>query len=104
MCGSMVDIQSQTADIRRGEKEEERKKKKKPQGKNIMSASAMQGGHNTLNCRRETARLSVTFKNTTVAGGNDVVFNRSERQTDTRLTVSFPGNLGKPALEMLNQY
>jgi len=40
MYGSIVDIQSPTAEIRRG------KKKKKPQGKNIMSASAMQGGHN----------------------------------------------------------
>ena len=38
MCGSMVDIQSSTAEIRRG-KEEDRKKK--PQGKNIMSASAI---------------------------------------------------------------
>jgi len=46
MCGSMVDIQSPTAEIRRGKKD--RKKKKKPQGKNIMSASAMQGGHNQL--------------------------------------------------------
>jgi len=44
MCGSMADIQSATADIRRGKKEEDRNKK--PQGKNTMSASAMQGGHN----------------------------------------------------------
>jgi len=35
----MVDIQSATAEIRRG------KEKKKKQGKNIMSASATQGGH-----------------------------------------------------------
>jgi len=42
----MVDIHSATAEIRRGrEKEERRKKKKKPQGKNVMSASATQGGH-----------------------------------------------------------
>jgi len=40
----MVDIQSVTAEIRRGKKNKEIKKKK-PQGKNIMSASAMQGGH-----------------------------------------------------------
>jgi len=44
MCGSMVDIQSATAEIRRGKKEEYRRKK--PQGKNIMSASVTQGGHN----------------------------------------------------------
>jgi len=36
MCGSMADILSATAEIRRGNKKEERKKKKKPQGKNIM--------------------------------------------------------------------
>jgi len=40
----MVDIQSAMAEIRRGKKKR-KKKKKKPQGKNIMSASAMQGGH-----------------------------------------------------------
>jgi len=39
----MVDIQSVTTEIRRGKKE---RRKKKPQGKNIMSASATQGGHN----------------------------------------------------------
>ena len=38
MCRNMVDIQSATAEIRRG--------KKKKQDKNIMSASATQGGHN----------------------------------------------------------
>jgi len=35
MCESMVDIQSQTAEIRRGKKKKDRRKK--PQGKNIMS-------------------------------------------------------------------
>jgi len=42
MCRSMVDIQSPTAEITRRIK---KKDKKKPQGKNIMSASATQGGH-----------------------------------------------------------
>ena len=45
MCGSMVDIQSATAEIRRGKKDR-KKKKKKPQGKNIIAASGTQGGHN----------------------------------------------------------
>jgi len=40
----MVDIQSPTAEIRRGKKK--KKKKKKKQDKNIMSASATQSGHN----------------------------------------------------------
>jgi len=44
MCGSMVDIQSATAENRRGKKKKDRKKK--PQDENIMSASATQGGHN----------------------------------------------------------
>jgi len=38
----MVDIQSAAAEIRRGIKKEDRKKS---QSKNIMSASATQGGH-----------------------------------------------------------
>jgi len=45
MCGSMVDIQSAAAEIRRGIKKDI-EDRKKPQGKNIMSASATQGGHN----------------------------------------------------------
>jgi len=40
----MIDIQSAAAEIRRGKKK--KKDIKKPQGKNIMSASATQGGHN----------------------------------------------------------
>jgi len=35
MCGSMVDIQSATAKIRRGKKE--RRRRKKPQDENIWS-------------------------------------------------------------------
>ena len=46
MCRSMVDIQSAAAEIRRGIK----KDRKKSQGKNIMSASATQGGHKQLLC------------------------------------------------------
>jgi len=37
MCRSMVDVQSATAEIRRGKK----RRKKKKQEQNIMSASAM---------------------------------------------------------------
>jgi len=36
MCGSMVDIQPPTAEIRRGKKKKE-EDRKKPQGKNIMA-------------------------------------------------------------------
>jgi len=45
MCGSMVDIHSAAAEIRRGIKKKI-EDRKKSQGKNIMSASARQGGHN----------------------------------------------------------
>jgi len=41
----MVDIQSATAEIRRGKKKKKEEERKKPQGKNIMSASATQSGH-----------------------------------------------------------
>ena len=44
MCGSMVDIQSAAAEIRRGIKKKI-EDRKKPHGKNIMSVSATQGGH-----------------------------------------------------------
>jgi len=40
----MVDIQSATAEIRRGNKTDKRRKKK-PQDDNIISASATEGGH-----------------------------------------------------------
>jgi len=36
MCGSMADIQSAAAEIRRGIKKEERKKKNKLQHENVM--------------------------------------------------------------------
>jgi len=39
MCGSMADIQSATAEIKRGKKAE-RRRKKKPQDENMMSASS----------------------------------------------------------------
>jgi len=42
MSGSTIDIQSVTAEIRRGKHQEEGKK----QDKNIMSATATQGSHN----------------------------------------------------------
>jgi len=45
----MVDIQSSTAEIRRGKKD--RRKKKETTGKNIMFASATQGGHNKSNLK-----------------------------------------------------
>jgi len=45
MCGSMVDIQSATAEIRRGKEEEDSRNHR---AKNIMSASATQGGHNQV--------------------------------------------------------
>jgi len=54
MCGSMVDIQSAAAEIRRGIK----KDRKKAQGKNIMSASATQGGHKNSPSRHRRTTLS----------------------------------------------
>jgi len=41
MCGSMADIQSVTAEIRRGKKKERKKKNKKPQDENIMDENIM---------------------------------------------------------------
>jgi len=46
MFGSIVDIQSATAEVRRGKRKKEDSKKKNSHDKTIMSASATQGGHN----------------------------------------------------------
>jgi len=43
----MVDIQSETTDIRRGKKKD--RKKKKPQDKNIMACPITLGGHKNKN-------------------------------------------------------
>jgi len=53
-CASTADIQSATDEIRRGKKKE---RKKKPQGKNIMSASATQGGHNKHRSKHSPAKI-----------------------------------------------
>jgi len=42
----MVDIQSPTAEIKRGKKEKEERQKKPQDDENIMFASATQSGHN----------------------------------------------------------
>jgi len=53
MCQSMVDIQSLTAEIRRGIKKRKIEDRKKPQGKNIMPASATQGGHKNQDAQKK---------------------------------------------------
>ena len=80
MCGSMADIQSAAVEIRRGKKRKKKKKEeertnhsmkiymvslfhratiKKPQDKNIMSASATQGGNNYReNVDDDSARIA----------------------------------------------
>ena len=63
MCSSMVDIQSATAEIRRGKKEERKKGRLKPQGKNMMSTSAMQGGHNNNNNNNKNNRSICKARN-----------------------------------------
>jgi len=64
----MVDIQSVAAEIRRGKKD----RRKKPQGKNIMSASATQGGHNK--------RLGTTAA---LDGANNTRWNCSKDQSSS---------------------
>jgi len=57
MCGSMADIQSATAEIRRvKEAEEERRRKKKPQDKNIMVYPIPYGDHKK-ECKPTTCTL-----------------------------------------------
>jgi len=54
MCGSMVDIQSAMAEIRRGKKIE---RKKKRQNENIMFTAAMQGGHKYIHIIKKINQL-----------------------------------------------
>jgi len=63
----MVDIHSATAEIRRGKKERIKKEetRKKPD-KNIMSASATQGGHKNNHCWLKCNLLSLRLKQATV--------------------------------------
>jgi len=58
MCGSMVDIQSPTAEIRRGKKID-RRKKKETTVKTIMSVSATQGGHKNRDAQKKRSSHKV---------------------------------------------
>ena len=49
MCGSMVDIQSATAEIRRGN-EKRKIEEEETTGQNIMDCSFAQGGHKHSKC------------------------------------------------------
>jgi len=59
MCGSVVDIQSPTAEIRRGKKEEE-EDRQKSQGKNIMACPIPWGGHSAVNRIGANNTLQIT--------------------------------------------
>jgi len=58
MCGSVVDMQYATAEIRRGKKIEERRNHRT---KNIMSVSAMQGGHKNAAKKENQNKVRVMF-------------------------------------------
>ena len=66
----MVDIHSATAEIRRG-------KRWKPQVKNIISASATEGGHNLISVSDESLLLQ-SFVNMFVAGLSSILHLLSE--------------------------
>jgi len=60
----MVDIQSATAEIRRGKKRErQKKKKKKPQGKNIVACAIPQGGRNEARYNGVAVALAGPYAN-----------------------------------------
>ena len=72
MCGSMVDIQSATAEIRRGKKEDRKKK----QDKNIMSASPTQGGH-----KKPDQRICTSFSALANSANEQMVKTQTIRPT-----------------------
>jgi len=58
MSGSMADIQSAAAEIRRGKKnKKKKKKKKKPQDENIMVCPITYGDHKKPRCSEETDQM-----------------------------------------------
>jgi len=61
MCGSMVDIQSPTAEIRRGKKDTRRKSRYKSQGKNIMACPITDGGHKNENKKNKLEIKSMEY-------------------------------------------
>ena len=71
MCGSMADIQSAAAEIRRGKKKKKEERRKKPQGKNIMSASATQGGHEKEREKEELQRNHICKVWPALLGGHN---------------------------------
>jgi len=60
MCGSMIDIQSPTAKIRRGKKKKEERKIEETTDENITFASATHGGHNNHRTHHHHFHLSTS--------------------------------------------
>ena len=63
MCGSMVDIQSAMAEIRRGKKERKKERKKEPQDGNIMVCPISRGDHNKISAHIKVLKATVHQKN-----------------------------------------
>jgi len=59
----MVDIQSATAETRRGEKKKKKKIERNHRAKNIMSASATQGGHKQMTFFSREIKESISYNN-----------------------------------------
>jgi len=101
MCGSMVDIQSATAEITRG-----KRKKKKPQDENIMSASATQGGHK----KQMPLKTSTSLCYATPVGNKPCIVSSSpkmekqfcQQQADTDTRAMKPSDYGKTQLATNN--
>jgi len=79
MCGSMVDIQSPTAEIRQGKKE----RKKKPQDENIMVCPITQGDHN-----KKRHKHFVTFKKHAIVATTSMSCMTSPQVSNPWISVS----------------
>jgi len=62
MCGSMIDIPSATAEIRRGKKKKKEERKKKPPDENIMACPALLHRAAIKRCWNKNVKMSKTSK------------------------------------------
>ena len=84
MCRSMVDIHSATAEIRRGKKKkEERRRNHRTKIHTVMSASAMQGGHNKFTKKtKPKPKPTLTCTYELLMGARTVAHNTAQNNSD----------------------
>ena len=101
MYGSMADIQSSTAEIRRGKKE---RRKKKPQGKNTMVCPIPQGDHKKQRAQHDkAAEAAITVATIQRSKVSNTAKVTKIRHTTNDIDTSRQNTLCRPILDVSNQ-